>query len=694
MRSDSAQNLKPGAKVSPNLQCRVRITDSQQALVDMLLQLGRDGRFRFLIQGIREIHTRSNSNSTHASAPLSIIKIAHRNEALLLQMLLCCTEQCDTAAVSDALGSILQLLGEITSSTNYLPSTSVCLVIIYTLATKLKSSMDHRHRRRLQELSYRLVSIMINSVTLSIGRESTLAANQTEVESKKLGQGAAGSAPGGATQSSTSPRSWPASRQVSDSGINSQSSTNQNTARQTPINEKLGTRLPTPGTKSTRSAAVSPPASSAAADYDPVGEALVVLRVYVMGTLNALHQKTEKDRVTLYLQPVMPSLAPLLKAGNHVSYKYKQELLQLFLSISTYAYALRSWKTAIYDLFMDTNYFKIKQGLIPSWRFLIKNMCALDKHVLTDIIEQTKTSSGQSTLNIFSSQAQELDSKSRLVKRTAFVIYCGTQDEYYQDIPAIMECIVDCLRPPSSPVVQERVFLLFRIMLLRMSEQHLLAWWPTALTEVVRVLDRALTQCRNHGNGPLASASAMNRNSTSSLRTSPVTTKRSMGHMDLFTPDDLHLLLGACKFVDLMILLPVQICHLHQWMFVDEIIHEAPNTPTPQSQLSVPTKPNNPTTQAPADRDLGVFASYMARLSDALSDGISPDIGASGVELADFEHGARGPLLTMREVSSASDLVPFFSTVSAFNIAADVTRSIPDYASIQAIIDIEFTEAS
>lgn len=50
----------------------------------------------------------------------------------------------------------------------------------------------------------------------------------------------------------------------------------------------------------------------------------------------------------------------------------------------------------------------------------------------------------------------------------------------------VLERLVESLRLPQVPILHAQVFLFFRVLLLRMSPQHLTSLWPTMITELVR----------------------------------------------------------------------------------------------------------------------------------------------------------------------------------------------------------------
>lgn len=112
-----------------------------------------------------------------------------------------------------------------------------------------------------------------------------------------------------------------------------------------------------------------------------------------------------------------------------------------------------------------------------------------------------------------------------LLKRLAFTIYSSEVDQYQKYLPDIQgnlsthththtryfvtnfpelqssfeklkrvalcsERLVESLRLPQVPILHAQVFLFFRVLLLRMSPQHLTSLWPTMITELVRTQPR------------------------------------------------------------------------------------------------------------------------------------------------------------------------------------------------------------
>ena len=89
------------------------------------------------------------------------------------------------------------------------------------------------------------------------------------------------------------------------------------------------------------------------------------------------------------------------------------------------------------------------------------------------------------TLNIFSSKEQENEQRAAMMKKLAFIICASETDQYAKSMPDIQERLTECLRLQGAPSVHAQVFLCFRVLLLRMSPQHLTSLWHIFVPELV-----------------------------------------------------------------------------------------------------------------------------------------------------------------------------------------------------------------
>lgn len=115
-----------------------------------------------------------------------------------------------------------------------------------------------------------------------------------------------------------------------------------------------------------------------------------------------------------------------------------------------------------------------------------------------------------SSLKLFAN----VDQKPMLLKRQAFAMFSGEMDQYHLYLPLIqgwwpsfcvviwftrvvetsvltlfppsfLERLTDTLRMNPSAAVSAQIFLMFRVLLLRISSHHLTSLWPIMVTELV-----------------------------------------------------------------------------------------------------------------------------------------------------------------------------------------------------------------
>lgn len=149
-----------------------------------------------------------------------------------------------------------------------------------------------------------------------------------------------------------------------------------------------------------------------------------------------------------------------------------------------------------------------------------------------------------SSLSLFTNRDAELEQRAMLLKRLAFTIYSSEVDQYQKYLPDIQgehtcalhtqcfccinahscyclsavqsviwclslcsERLVESLRLPQVPILHAQVFLFFRVLLLRMSPQHLTSLWPTMITELVWTHLALSIQTQTHSQGAFTAGS-------------------------------------------------------------------------------------------------------------------------------------------------------------------------------------------
>uniref|UniRef100_A0A665VI29 DOP1 leucine zipper like protein A n=1 Tax=Echeneis naucrates TaxID=173247 RepID=A0A665VI29_ECHNA len=376
--------------------------------------------------------------------------------------------------------------------------------------------------------------------------------------------------------------------------------------------------------------------------------------------LDMVFYSDEKERVIPLLVNIMHYVVPYLRnhsAHNAPSYR---ACIQLLSSLSGYQYTRRAWKKEAFDLFMDHTFFQMDSSCVSHWRAIIDHLMTHDKTTFRDLMTRVAVAQS-SSLSLFTNRDAELEQRAMLLKRLAFTIYSSEVDQYQKYLPDIQERLVESLRLPQVPILHAQVFLFFRVLLLRMSPQHLTSLWPTMITELVQVfllMEQELTADEDISRYLLILTSGP---SVAGLET---TYSGGNGFSTSYNSQRwLNLYLSACKLLDLALALPPESLpqfQMYRWAFIPEASDD--------SGLEVRR-------QGTHQRE---FKPYVVRLAKLLRKRAkkNPDEDCSTRTLS-WEPGHL--MLTLYVIRSMEQLLPFFNLLSqVFNSKAS-SRSGPAY---------------
>ncbi|KYO28002.1 protein dopey-1 isoform D [Alligator mississippiensis] len=368
--------------------------------------------------------------------------------------------------------------------------------------------------------------------------------------------------------------------------------------------------------------------------------ALTLLSEVLAHLLDMVFYSDEKERVIPLLVNIMHYVVPYLRnhsAHNASSYR---ACVQLLSSLSGYQYTRRAWKKEAFDLFMDSSFFQMDASCVNHWRAIMDNLMTHDKTTFRDLMTRVAVAQS-SSLNLFANRDAELEQRAMLLKRLAFAIFSSEVDQYQKYLPDIQERLVESLRLPQVPTLHSQVFLFFRVLLLRMSPQHLTSLWPTMITELVQVfllMEQELTADED-----------ISRTSGPSVAGLETTYTGGNGFSTSYNSQRwLNLYLSACKFLDLALALPSENLpqfQMYRWAFIPEASDD--------SGLEVRR-------QGTHQRE---FKPYVVRLAKLLRKKAkkNPEEDSSGKTLS-WEPGHL--LLTIYTVRSIEQLLPFFNVLS------------------------------
>ncbi|XP_071783130.1 protein DOP1B [Centroberyx gerrardi] len=352
-------------------------------------------------------------------------------------------------------------------------------------------------------------------------------------------------------------------------------------------------------------------------------QALALLAEILAPLLDMVYRSDEKEKAVPLISRLMYYVFPYLK--NHSAYNMPsfEAGAQLLSSLSGYAYTKRAWKKEAFELFMDPLFFTMDASCAPSWKSIIDHLLTHEKTMFKDLMSMQSSS-----LKLFTSAEQ----KPMLLKRQAFAMFSGELDQYHLYLPLIQERLTEALRMSQTPAVSAQIFLMFRVLLLRISPQHLTSLWPIMVTELIRIfarLEKALQEDKEVSKLAKVVRGALDRNG-------PVN----------FSQSELGMYLSACKFLDTSLAFPPErmpLFQMYRWAFVPEV--DVDHYSGPDNALLEGEQECTPHVVRVLER--------IQHRYGALN-GLSEE---SSTERLEF------PLLTQRSLSSITQLVPFFRTL-------------------------------
>ncbi|KAI1241443.1 Protein dopey-2, partial [Lamprotornis superbus] len=250
----------------------------------------------------------------------------------------------------------------------------------------------------------------------------------------------------------------------------------------------------------------------------------------------------------------------------------------LLSSLSGYAYTKRAWKKEVLELYMDPSFFQMDTSCIH-WRSIIDHLLTHEKTMFKDLMKR----------------------------------------------------LTENLRVGQTSLVAAQMFLFFRVLLLRISPQHLTSLWPIMVTELIQTflqLEEDLTEEEE----PAKNNSKISKGKSS-----------GDGSGAEIQPNELCLYLAACKFLDTALSFPpdrMQLFQMYKWAFVPEVDTES-------SPVTSHLVENHQECQP-----------HIVRIMDLLKMKYGDPKHLEGIP-----RNPKFPLLSLHSVSSITQLIPFFQTL-------------------------------
>ncbi|KAK3825766.1 MAG: Dopey, N-terminal-domain-containing protein [Benniella sp.] len=260
-----------------------------------------------------------------------------------------------------------------------------------------------------------------------------------------------------------------------------------------------------------------------------IQQILVSLCQIVLPNLRRILQ--EQERVTTMITNLMYYvIAPSLKSRVGIN----DSSVDLLCEISKIPFAYRTWRKEVWEVFLDNRFFAMVPAVARKWRALIQTAMTSEKDRLAELLGRISTSP---TSALFTSRDQESLNRALMLRRLSFVIWCGTVDQYLPQLPNVQEKLVELLKLSTIEQVHPEIYLCLRVLLCRISSQHLNNFWPVLLTELIQLFNLFLTDENDR-------------------------------------PEQVNLFLSACKFLDLLFVLEDGQYFIHQWIFISDAVRK------------------------------------------------------------------------------------------------------------------------
>ncbi|XP_075856441.1 protein DOP1B [Microcebus murinus] len=367
-------------------------------------------------------------------------------------------------------------------------------------------------------------------------------------------------------------------------------------------------------------------------------QALSLLAEVLASLLDMVYRSDEKEKAVPLISRLLYYVFPYLR--NHSAYNAPsfRAAAQLLSSLSGYAYTKRAWKKEVFELFLDPAFFQMDTSCVH-WKSIIDHLLTHEKTMFKDLMNMQSSS-----LKLFSS----LEQKAMLLKRQAFAVFSGELDQYHLYLPLIQERLTDNLRVGQTPTAAAQMFLFFRVLLLRISPQHLTSLWPIMVSALIQTFIELEEDLKEDDESL--------RSSNKIKRTKPDGSGPSMGEIP---QSELLLYLSACKFLDTALSFPsdkMPLFQIYRWAFVPEVDTEDPAFPSDLEENHQECKPHT----------VRILELLKLKYGEISSDEITVK--------SEF------PLLRQHSVSSIRQLMPFFTTLNcAFKaqrqLSADTSRA-------------------
>ncbi|KFD57066.1 hypothetical protein M513_01951 [Trichuris suis] len=279
-------------------------------------------------------------------------------------------------------------------------------------------------------------------------------------------------------------------------------------------------------------------------------QALSLLSEHCFDIFDRLYKGDDKDRIVQLLQSLWTNLQPFLRVHSVRNASNFRQVSLLLSRLSILPLVKTQWRKALLDLLVESSFFRMDQQCLSIWATIIGNLVLQERALFREILSKLSPSP-----SLLTSKEQEYEMRASSLRKISFLLISSSCDHHMANLHDIQERVTENLRLSHIPHVYTAVFICFRSLLLRMSTQYLLSFWPVLIAELVHVL----TQLEQHLSGEF-------------LLTDDYKCAREDQWLDLY--------LAASKLLGALYLFPVDKLgqfQLYNWTFYDSKVGQHSN---------------------------------------------------------------------------------------------------------------------
>lgn len=258
--------------------------------------------------------------------------------------------------------------------------------------------------------------------------------------------------------------------------------------------------------------------------------------------INSLHDVLEGIEYILQDQDKISNIVNLIIA-NIITPQVKSKsvhevpvhIIGLIESIGKF-HPNKSWRTLIYDIFMDNSFFNMTPDKLLLWRSIFLFWVEAEDDKMGELISKITPLVSSSPSNIFIwNENSEVENKIFILKRISYLIIIQRKDYFLNNIDALFNRIEYSMNNACPFAYKSEIFYLLRVITFKFSEMHLLPYWTAISHELIKLFELILEMPNNE--------------------------------LDSFTNEELDLILNGCKLLDQLLLLDYDEFNLNEWLF-------------------------------------------------------------------------------------------------------------------------------